>query len=178
MRKFGLGLILAAQRLGQLKPKETREAIFANVGSMVCFRMGERDEVVYLQRHFSTAGLTAEEIRALGRHEVYAQLTQDGVRLPAFWGRTPPPPPKPWEGTGRIEEVRQRSREQYALPREVVEQAIASRERREMDEEPEKRRRQDTPATYTARPADHPGRDPAWIYGPGSDPADLLPEGR
>jgi hypothetical protein len=178
MRKFGLGWILAAQRLGQLKPRETREAIFANVGSMVCFRMGEREEAVYLERHFNTAGLTADEIRALGRYEVYAQLTQDGVRLPAFWGRTPPPPPILWEGTDRIEQVRQRCRQQYALPREVVEQEIASRERREMDEEPEKRQRQDAPATYTARPADHAGGDPAWTYDPGPDPETLLPKGR
>lgn len=44
VRKFGLGLVLAAQRLGQLKPKETREAVFANVGNVICFQMGERDE--------------------------------------------------------------------------------------------------------------------------------------
>jgi hypothetical protein len=178
MRKFSLGLLLAAQRLGQLKPKETREAIFANVGSMICFRMGERDEAVYLERHLNTAGLTAEEIRALGRYEVYAQLTRDGIRLPAFWACSPPPPPKPWEGTDRIEQVRERSREQHALPREVVEQEIASRERREMDEEPEKRRRQDAPTTYTARPADPPGSDPTWAYDPRPDPTALLPEGR
>jgi len=45
-----------------------------------------------LARHFNTPGLTANEIRSLGRYEICAQLTQVGAKLPAFWARTPSPP--------------------------------------------------------------------------------------
>jgi len=176
MRKFGLGLVLAAQRLGQLKPKETREAIFANVGNVVCFQMGERDEALYLERHFNTSDLTADEIRSLGRYEIYAQLTLAGERQAAFWARTPPPPSKSIESPSQIDRLISQSRERYALPREVVEEEIASREKGESYEEPEKRRRQDTLATYFQRQKDHPGGGQARPDDPGSDSKALLPE--
>jgi len=176
MRKFGLGLVLAAQRLGQLKPKETREAVFANVANIACFHMGERDEALYLERHFNTAELTADEIRSLGRYEIYVQLTLAGERQAAFWARTPPPPLKSIESSGQMEKLISQSRERYALPREVVEEEIASREKGETYEEPEKRRRQDTLATYFQRQKDHPSDGQARSDDPGADSKALLPE--
>ena len=140
MRKFGLGLILAAQRLGQLKPADTREAIFANVGNIIAFQMGEGAEALYLERHLNTPELTAEDLRSLALGEVYAQVIQEGSKKPAFWARTPPPP-APCRDRAQIQAVIQRSRERYALPREAVEKAIAPQERREHYAEPEKRRR-------------------------------------
>ncbi|MBC7264766.1 MAG: ATP-binding protein [Chloroflexi bacterium] len=174
VRKFGLGLILAAQRLGQLKPKETREAIFANVGNVICFQMGERDEAVYLERHFNTQELSADEIRSLGRYEIYAQLMQEGVKLPAFWARTPPPPSR-YQARDQVEMLVQRSREKYALPRHVVEEAIVLGEKEGRYEEPEKRRRQDI-ASHFPGSGDHPGGSPAWADDSGADPKALLPE--
>jgi len=176
VRKFGLGLVLAAQRLGQLKPKETREAVFANVGNVICFQMGERDEALYLERHFNTPDLTADEIRSLGRYEIYAQLTLAGQRQNAFWARTPPPPAKSIESSGQIGRLISQSRERYALPREVVEQEIASREKGESYEEPEKRRRQGAFATYFQRQGDHAGGGQAWPDDPRADSEGLLPE--
>jgi hypothetical protein len=141
VRKFGLGLILAAQRLGQLKPVETREAVFANVSSLIAFQMGDQAEAQYLERHLNTPGLTAQEIQALGNYEVYAQLLQEGAKLPAFWARTPPPPTAVAGSRERLQLVIRRSRERYALPRQRVEDEIAARERSEGHGEPEKRRR-------------------------------------
>ncbi len=179
VRKFGLGLVLAAQRLAQLKPRETREAVFGNVGNLICFQMGDRDEASYLARHFNTPGLTANEIRSLGRYEIYAQLTQQGARLPAFWARTPSPPsPTPrGERKDQIEWLIQRSRQSHALPRVVVEERIASRERRERHEEPEKRRRQGPAAAHDPRPGHHPGRDNPRPDDASADPVALLPQG-
>jgi hypothetical protein len=175
-RKFGLGLILAAQRLGQLKPKETREAVFANVANLVCFQMGERDEASYLARHFNTRGLEAEEIRSLGRYEIYAQVLHRGAKLPAFWARTPPPP-KTHRGNDRLELVVQRNRAEYALPRQVVEAEIMAREARNGNEEPEKRRRGDTAAAHIPRSRDHPRGGQAWLHDTPADPQALLPQG-
>ena len=176
VRKFGLGLVLAAQRLGQLKPKDTREAVFANVGNLISFQMGDKDEALYLARHFNTQDLTANEIRSLGRYEIYAQLIRQGARLPAFWARTPSPPPADAKRSVRTQPLIQRSRESYALPREVVEEEIASRERRERYEEPEKRRREEIPAAYLPRPGHHPGRGDARPDDPITDPEPLLPQ--
>ena len=55
------------------------------------------------------------------------------------------------QSPGQIERLISQSRERYALPREVVEEEIASREKGESYEEPEKRWRQDTLATYFQR---------------------------
>jgi len=177
MRKFGLGLILAAQRLGQLKPQETREAVFANVGNLICFEVGERDEAVYLARHFNTADLTADQIRSLGRYEIYAKLTVAGQKQPAFWARTLPPPTESAESTRRIQRLIDQSRRRYALPREVVEGEIISRERGEIDEEPEIRPRQRYIAAHSQRQRDLERSGETRPDDQGTDSAASLPKG-
>lgn len=42
-RKFGLGLVLANQFISQLKDRRITESIFGNVGSLICFRLGQAD---------------------------------------------------------------------------------------------------------------------------------------
>jgi DNA helicase HerA-like ATPase len=43
-RKFGIGVILAVQRLGQLVPEDVRDAVLANSGTIISFRLSDRDE--------------------------------------------------------------------------------------------------------------------------------------
>ena len=139
-RKFGLGMVLAAQRLGQLKPDDTREAVFGNVGNVICFELGDWDDAMYLARHFNTPGLMPEDIRSLGRYEIYAQLVNQGAKLPAFRLRAPGPPPRATNVADRMYRIVSRSRAEYALPRQRVEMEIAAREGRSRHDEPEKRR--------------------------------------
>jgi type IV secretory pathway TraG/TraD family ATPase VirD4 len=48
LRKYGVGLILANQYLGQLSP-EIRDAVLGNVGTLVTFRLGAADARVLAQ---------------------------------------------------------------------------------------------------------------------------------
>jgi type IV secretory pathway TraG/TraD family ATPase VirD4 len=141
-RKFKLGLVLAAQRLGQLSAHGTLEAILAEVGSLICFRLGDVREARDLAQHLNTGELSGEDIRSLGQYEIYAQLQQQGAKTPAFWAKTmPPPEPEPYQEERRAYLIRQ-SRETYARPCEDVERELIQRERSVHDVEPEKRRRQ------------------------------------
>jgi hypothetical protein len=49
-RKFKLNLIVANQFIGQLK-EEIRDAVFGNVGSLMCFRVGN-DDAEYMAKQF------------------------------------------------------------------------------------------------------------------------------
>jgi hypothetical protein len=50
-RKFRLNLIVANQFIGQLK-EEIRDAVFGNVGSLLCFRVGN-DDADYMAKQFT-----------------------------------------------------------------------------------------------------------------------------
>jgi hypothetical protein len=145
---------------------------------MVCFQLGERDEAVYLERHLNTPNLAADDIRSLPQYQIYAQLVQKGVKLPAFWARTPSPPSTTYRGQDDINLLIQRGRESYAQPREVVEQEIASRERRKGHDEPEKRLRQEALAAYAKGSGNHPGGGAAWSHDPGAGSKVVFPEER
>jgi hypothetical protein len=140
VRKFHLGIILATQRLGQLQPKDTREAVFAEVSNMISFQLGEDGEASYLARHLNTPELTASDIRHLGRYEIYAQLAPEGARLPAFWATTPTPPLGELNDL-QIQQIIAHSRQRYAKPRPLVEEEIDARGNPIRNAEPEKRRR-------------------------------------
>jgi len=140
-RKFRLGLILAAQRLSQLKAQGTLEAILAEANNLICFRMGDVQEARHLAQHLNTADLDADEIRSLGQYEVYAQILRQGTKTPAFWAQTPAPSPVLDHSSARRAWILERSREEYARPRSEVEEAFLLRERRVQHVEPEKRSR-------------------------------------
>jgi len=138
-RKFKLGLILAAQRLSQLKTQGTLEAILAEASSLICFRMGAVQEARHLAQHLNTADLAAEDIRSLGQYEVYAQILQRGAKSPAFWAETLPPAQVQPGQSKRHSILVSRSRQTYTQPREKVEREMATRERSQHDVEPEKK---------------------------------------
>ncbi len=158
-RKFGVGMILATQRLGQLGSEDTREAVLANAGSLVTFRITDREEAAYLARHLASDTVGPSDLQHLPRFEAYAQLTRDDERLHPSWLRTPPPTPEPAEGRQMEARLLEAGRQRYARPREEVESSLRDRESALLeDEEPEIRAV--APATlalsaHTARPA-HP----------------------
>ena len=117
-RKFRLGLTLANQYLDQL-PQEVKLAIFGNVGSIVTFRIGERDaeEVAKeLAEGYSPGNLTS-----LGNHNIVGKFLNNGVSGQPFFGRTLPPNSK---RQNRSEAIIRRSREKYGTPKKRVEDRI------------------------------------------------------
>jgi hypothetical protein len=117
-RKFHLGLTLSHQYIDQLRP-EIRLAVFGNVGSLVSFRVGERDAEV-LAREFGN-GFAPNQFSDLGNYQVCAKFLAHGGSGQPFLGKT-----LPVAGSrhGRKETIIRRSREKYGTPRKTVEEKI------------------------------------------------------
>jgi len=117
-RKQRLALTISNQHIEQLSDS-IRAAVFGNVGSIVSFRVGERDGEI-LSRELD--GYAAATLASLGNYEVCAKLLNDGSQGESFLGRTLPPTGKRY---GRGEQIVRYCRERYATPRTQVEQRIS-----------------------------------------------------
>ena len=90
-RKYHLGLILSHQYIAQLATPEStkvRDAIFGNVGTIVCFRVGAADAYFLLKEfepHF-----TEEDLVNLDKYEIYLKLLINGVASKPFSASTLP----------------------------------------------------------------------------------------
>ncbi|GDX83905.1 hypothetical protein LBMAG42_57160 [Deltaproteobacteria bacterium] len=84
-RKFGVSLVLANQYVAQLDAA-TRNAVFGNVGSIVCFRTGAADAEL-IATEFG-AGTSDAELRALPLYHGLARLLVNGQATPVFTVRT------------------------------------------------------------------------------------------
>ncbi len=117
-RKYRLCLTLSHQYVEQVEP-EIRNAVFGNVGSMISFRIGQRD-AEELEREFGRT-YNASMFTSLGNHEVCVKLSTDGHQGEPHLGKTLPP-------FGVLhssgETIIRRSREKYATPRSIVEGKI------------------------------------------------------
>jgi DNA helicase HerA-like ATPase len=85
LRKYGVGLILANQFLGQLSP-EIRDAVLGNVGTLVAFRVGAADAPL-LAREFAPV-FGAEDLVGLPNHAICLKLMIEGVVSRGFSGTT------------------------------------------------------------------------------------------
>jgi hypothetical protein len=112
-RGLGLGLTLAHQHLGQL-PTDVREAVLANAGSRVIFRLNAADAGVIARggRH-----LEAEDVSGLGAFEVYADLLV--ADTPSGWMSGRAVPASPTTTDHRV--VRRDSLRRWGVPRSQVE---------------------------------------------------------
>jgi hypothetical protein len=117
-RKYRLGLTLSHQYIDQLRP-EIRLAVFGNVGSIIAFRVGERDAEV-LARELGGA-YTPSQLSNLGNHEVCVRLLNGGGDGHPFFGKTNPPM---GHRHGRREAIIRRSREKYGTKLHDVEERI------------------------------------------------------
>jgi Type IV secretion-system coupling protein DNA-binding domain len=117
-RKYRLCLTLSHQYIEQLKP-EIRDAVFGNVGSIVAFRVGQRDAEV-LEQEFGNAYPRSQFIR-LDNHEICGKMLVNGRYAEPWLGKTLPPQGR-WHG--RSETIIRRSREKYATARHVIEDKI------------------------------------------------------
>jgi len=117
-RKYGLCLTLSHQYIDQLRP-EIRDAVFGNVGSMVSFRVGQRDAEI-LEREFGQS-YPASQFVGLRNHEVCAKLLVDGQHGEPFMGRTLPLWAKRY---GKSRTIKRRSSERYGTHRLTIEEKI------------------------------------------------------
>lgn len=80
-RKYRLSLLMAHQYIDQLQ-EELREAIFGNVGTLICFRIGASDSE-YLEKEFLPDVITNDFVK-LPRFEAYIKLMIDGISSSPF----------------------------------------------------------------------------------------------
>lgn len=120
-RKYRLDLILAHQYLEQLD-ENVLAAVFGNVGTIVCFRVGAQDSE-FLAKEFAPK-FEETDLVNLTKFNVYIKLMIDGVSSEPF-SATILPPLQESEKTENDQKIIRISRERYAKPRAVVEDKIA-----------------------------------------------------
>ncbi len=117
-RKYHLNLIMAHQYIEQLG-EIVKPAVFGNVGSMICFRVGATD-AIELEPEFMPR-FTQEDLVNLAKYEMCLKLMIDGVSSEPFSACTIPPITKDYNTKNTIIQV---SRERYTKPRATVEEKI------------------------------------------------------
>lgn len=85
LRKFNIGLTISHQYLGQLS-KEIREAVLGNVGTIICFRIGQVD-ANYMAKEFHPV-FEASDFTSLENFDIYLRLLISGKPSVAFSATT------------------------------------------------------------------------------------------
>jgi len=85
LRKFKIGIIMAHQYISQLDVK-IRDAVLGNVGTIVCFRLGQAD-AKFMEREFSPVFETFDFVN-LSNYDIYLKLMIDGRPSTAFSATT------------------------------------------------------------------------------------------
>jgi CxxC-x17-CxxC domain-containing protein len=120
-RKYRLNLVVAHQYIEQL-PEEVVAAVFGNVGTLICFRVGAADaEKLVLE---FAPFFTEEDLVNLPAFAIYLKLMIDGVASDPFSAATLPPLFGDFRTNNR-DKVIAVSRERYANPRAEVEDKIS-----------------------------------------------------
>lgn len=117
-RKYRLNLIIAHQYIEQLD-EQVRAAVFGNVGTIMCFRVGAADAEFLAKEFYPT--FVEEDLLNLTKFTVYMKLMIDGVASSPFSAETL----APVEGrTNNRETVVRVSHERYSKTRVEVEEKI------------------------------------------------------
>lgn len=117
-RKYRLDLVIAHQYIEQLDEK-VQAAVFGNVGTIVCFRVGAGD-AEFLAKEFEPI-FTETDLVNLTKYDIYLKLMIDGVASEPFSATTIPPISAP---EGNADTVIRVSRERYSHPKNVIEDKI------------------------------------------------------
>ncbi len=123
-RKYKLALTLANQYIEQME-EEVRDAVFGNVGTLVCFRVGPFDAEVLTTIFEPT--FTPEDLVGLGIGQIYLTLMIDGVGSRPFSAETIPPidlPPISYR-----DDVIRNSRAEFSRSRAEMEAHIIKRQK-------------------------------------------------
>lgn len=117
-RKYRLSLILAHQYIAQLE-EEVAAAVFGNIGTIICFRVGGED-AEFLAKEFEPE-FTIEDLVNLAKYNVYLKLMIDGVTSSPFSAQTFL---SEYQRTKNAGKVIKSSRERYTEKREIIEEKI------------------------------------------------------
>jgi energy-coupling factor transporter ATP-binding protein EcfA2 len=151
-RKYKLALTLANQYIEQME-EEVRDAVFGNVGTLICFRVGPFDAEV-LETVFAPT-FTPEDLVNLGIGQIYLTLMIDGVGSVPFSSETIAPIEPP-NITYRDDAV-MTSRHVYGRRRSDIEDVIARKQAEFIPPPKEKKERRDfRPAGPRYEPAPAP----------------------
>jgi len=124
-RKYRLNLTVAHQYVNQLlldgNNTALRDAVFGNVGSVICFQVGS-DDAEPLSEQFEEMVLP-KDILSLPKYHAYVRLMINGVPSKPFSVSTLPPPDLQLDEK-RMETIRRLSSERYAEDRKTVEDKI------------------------------------------------------
>ncbi len=115
-RKYRLCLTLSHQYMDQLR-EEIRDAALGNAGTIISFRIGNRDAQVLEPE----LGFTARRLSNLANRQICVKLLDGGDYGEPFVGQTMPPTAT---RHGRRENMIRRSREKYGTPRARIEDKI------------------------------------------------------
>ena len=117
-RKYKLSLVINHQFTEQL-PIEMRAGIFGNVGTMITFNVNQKDAVV-LSQEFAPYVLP-EDILSLPNYHIYLRMViNDRISEPFSAVSVP----FRYEAYGYRDIIKQKSREKFAVPRDVIEDKI------------------------------------------------------
>lgn len=117
-RKYRLSLTLAHQYTAQLG-RDLMAAVFGNVGTLVCLRVGFEDARLLAEQ---LAPVSAQTLTETDPYRAWVRrLAQGTVVEPTFVRLLPPYTPR----RGRASTIIRESRRKYGTPRETVEDAIA-----------------------------------------------------
>ena len=171
-RKYRLNLIIAHQYIEQLDEK-VQAAVFGNVGTIVCFRVGAADAEI-LVKEFAPY-VTEEDLVNLAKWQIYLKLMIDGVASTPFSANTLPPVVVNYNNREKIVRV---THERYTQPRAVIEdkisrwagslEAAAEEEHRMMSSLPPRGERRPH-ATRPASKAAPPESEAPRLYPPEAD---------
>jgi hypothetical protein len=118
-RKYKLNLIMTNQYIAQI-PEAVSSAVFGNVGTLICFRVGAGD-ASSLAQEFEPVFIPNDLVN-LDNYHVYIKMAIDGITSLPFSARTLPPVS---DAADLADEVTAASRRKYAHPRQQVEKDIA-----------------------------------------------------
>jgi len=121
-RKYRLSLILAHQYITQME-ETVRDAVFGNVGTLICFRVGAAD-AEFLEKEFLPE-FSLNDLVNLPKFYIYLRLMIDGISSRPFLTVTLPPVERPIKNESYKETIIKVSRERYGTPRNKVEEKIA-----------------------------------------------------
>jgi type IV secretory pathway TraG/TraD family ATPase VirD4 len=85
LRKYGVGLVLAHQYMHQLEP-DIRHAVLGNAGTLISFRVGSDDAIVFAREFQPKFGV--EDVLNLANRDIYLKLMIDGTPSPPFSAKT------------------------------------------------------------------------------------------
>jgi hypothetical protein len=119
-RKYGLNLTVANQYISQMSDT-VRNAVFGNVGTMICFRVSADDSPI-LAKQFEPQ-FEPNDLLQMHNRSFVINMVIKGEKAPAFSARTLQLPPQQIDNTGRIIE---NTRRLYSRSRAEVEAEITA----------------------------------------------------